>query len=108
MSRIVALSTPRVKPTRHTGRPVAPFGQGILTRRQPFTAAEYASTGELFADYGDWAALMLAGLESCECCNRPVRKGELHGGLCDCCESRAEEATVASMYLGAGLGYATA
>ncbi len=107
MSRMICISTPRVKATRKSARPAAPFGAGIMTRRQPYTAAEYASTGELFSDYGDWAAPMLAGLETCECCGRPVERGELHHGLCDCCESRAIEASQASLYLSAGLGYAS-
>lgn len=106
MSRIIAISTLKVKATRHSARPVATFGEGVFTRRQPFTAAEYAATGELFSDYGDWAALMLAGKEACEACGRPVHRGELRHGLCDCCEARAEEASMASLYYGAGLAYA--
>lgn len=110
MSRIMCASTPRVKPVRKSPRPAAPFGAGIFpARRQRFepTAEERAWAAAEFSDYDGWEGRLIAGLEACICeaCSRPVRSGELHHGLCDVCESAAEDASMASLYGSAGLGF---
>lgn len=110
MSRMMVVSTPKIKPVRRTPRPAAPFGQGILpARRERFepSAADRAWAAQVFSADGDWAGRLASGLETCECCGRPVERGGLVGGLCGVCETRALDASMASMYLGAGLAYAS-
>jgi hypothetical protein len=112
MSRILCTPSLKVKPTRRTARPSAPFGSGILptrrTRKPRFepTAADAAWASQTFGVDADWDAHLTAGFQHCEVCNRPVAKGALVGGLCDRCEARAEDATMASGYFAAGLAYA--
>lgn len=103
MSRIICTSDVKVKSSRRTARPAAPFGAGVFARFQP-SAADQAWAAQAFGVDADWDVRLAAGVETCECCGRPVELG----GLCDACETRAEEATMASLYYGAGLGYATA
>lgn len=111
MSRILAIPSIKSKPTRRTARPVAPFGSGILPdrpiRRPRFepSPADRQWAAQVFGFDADWDARLAAGLESCVVCSRPVRRGELIGGLCSVCDARAEDASMASLYGSAGLGF---
>jgi hypothetical protein len=69
--------------------------------------ADRAAVGSLFADIADWDARPAADAsgDDCEACGRPVERGELVGGLCNVCQCRAEEATMASQYAAAGMGW---
>lgn len=93
MSRILAIASIKSKPTRRTVRPSAPFGSGILPdrpdRRPRFepSEADRQWAAQVFGDTADWGARLIAGFESCEVCDRPVRRGELIGGLGTTCES---------------------
>jgi hypothetical protein len=104
------------KPTRRTARPDAPFGAGIL-RFVPFAVTcpddfepsdeDKAAAARMFADDADWNARLAADAngEECEACGRPVERGEIEGGLCNTCQCRAEEATMASQYAALGMGF---
>jgi hypothetical protein len=106
----------KIKPTRRTARPDAPFGAGIL-RFVPFAVIypdhfepgdeDKAAAAAMFGDDADWDARMAADAngDNCEACNRPVERGELEGGLCNVCQCRAEEATMTSQYAAAGMGW---
>jgi hypothetical protein len=119
MSTMTA-ARPKIKPTRRTARPAASFGAGIL-RFAPFavtypdhfepSAEDRAAAAAMFAADADadadWDARMAADAngDRCEVCGRPVERGELLGGLCNVCQCRAEEATMASLYYSAGMGW---
>jgi hypothetical protein len=109
MSRIINFPSRRVKPTRHSVRPSAPFGSGILPRPARFEPPDEdkAAAVLMFADDADWDVLLIAGLEACEACGRPAEPGELECGLCCVCMARAEEASIACQYYGAGMGWHT-
>jgi hypothetical protein len=97
----------RVKPTRHTARPAAPFGAGIHPARIRFEPSDDDRrwAAQTFGDDDpDWDARLAAGLETCEACGRPAEPGELECGLCAVCMGRAEGATMASLYYSAGMG----
>lgn len=108
MSTMTA-ARPKIKPTRRTARPSAPFGTGVFPRPTRFEPSDEdrAAAAALFADDCDWAARMAADAngDNCEVCGRPVERGELEGGLCSVCQCRAEEATMASQYAAAGMGW---
>lgn len=110
MSRILVVNTPRVKPTRRSPRTLAPFAAGLFARRERFqpSAEDAAWAAQVFGADADWDVRLMTGLETCEACGRPTPCGALVGGLCEHCEARAEEASQASLYYSAGLGYATA
>jgi hypothetical protein len=95
------------KPTRRTARPAAPFGAGLYPTRFVPSDEDLAAVGPLFADVADWDARMAADADGdeCEACGRPVERGELEGGLCNVCQCRAEEATMACLYYSAGMGW---
>jgi hypothetical protein len=106
----------KIKPTRRTARPDAPFGAGILrfvplavTCPDHFEPSELdrAAAAAMFGADADWSARMAADAngDDCEACGRPVGRGELEGGLCNVCQCRAEEATTASLYYSAGMGW---
>ena len=86
-----------------------PFG--ILPRRErrmPFTQADLDWAAQSFGDDDpDWDVRLATGLETCEACGRPTEPGEIECGLCSVCLSRAEEATMASLYYSAGMGWHT-
>jgi hypothetical protein len=102
---MISVEFRRVKPTRHSARPAAPYGAGVYPTRTRFEPSDEdrAAAVLMFADDADWDARMAAGLE-CEACNRPVEPGELEMGLCCVCMTRAEEATMRSQYIGVGMG----
>ena len=85
-----------------------PFGMlPARERRMPYTQADLDWAAQAFGDDADWDVRLIAGLETCEACNRPVEPGELECGLCSVCMTRAEEATVACQFYGAGMGWHT-
>ena len=95
------------KPTRRMARPSAPFGQGVYPTRTRFEPSDEDRrwAAQVFGVDADWDVRLAAGLDACEACGRPVEPGELEQGLCDVCHCRAEEATMASQYAGAGMGW---
>jgi hypothetical protein len=97
MTTILFDSTATRKPARRTARP---------TRLEP-SDEDKAAAAAMFADDADWDARMAADAngDECEACGRPVERGELVGGLCNVCQCRAEEATMASQYAAAGMGW---
>lgn len=106
----------KIKPTRRTARPDAPFGAG-LTRFVPFAVLapgfvepsdeDRAAVGPLFAGGADWDARAWSDAHGthCEMCDRPVERGELVGGLCSACQDAAEEAMMTCQYGAVGLGW---
>ena len=106
---MISTKARRVKPTRHSARPAAPFGAGVYPTRTRFEPSEEDRrwAAQSFADDADWEVRLIAGLETCEACGRPVEPGELECGLCSVCMARAEEASMASQYYGAGMGWHT-
>src|SRR5689334_15828587 len=100
---MISTKSRRVKPTRHSARPAAPFGAGVHPARARFEPSDEdrAAAVLMFADDADWDVRMAAGLEACEACGRPAEPGELEMGLCCVCMTRAEEATMRSQYAGA-------
>jgi hypothetical protein len=85
---------------------------GILPRRErrmPYTQADLDWAVRTFAEGADWCARMAADAngDRCEACGSPVECGELEQGLCDVCQCRAEEASMACEYYCAGLGWHT-
>ena len=104
---MISTKARRVKPTRHSARLSAPFGDGVHPTRTRFEPSDEdrAAAVLMFADDADWDARMAAGLGTCEACGRPVEPGELECGLCCVCMTRAEESTLRSQYAGAGLGW---
>lgn len=99
----------KIKPTRRPARPAAPFGAGVFPRPTRFEPSDEdrAAAAAMFGDDADWSARMAADAngDDCEACGRPVERGELEGGLCNVCQCRAEEATMASLYYSAGMGW---
>jgi hypothetical protein len=106
---MISAKSRRVKPTRRIARPPAPFGAGVYPTRARYEPSDEdrAAAALMFADDADWDARMAAGIETCEACGRPVERGELECGLCCVCMARAEEASVACQYYGAGMGWHT-
>lgn len=113
---MIGTQTRRVKPARRTARTDRPFGSGLIHFvAYAVTAADFvepsdedrAAVGAMFADDADWSARMAADAngDACEACGRPVERGELEGGLCNVCQNRAEEATMACLYYSAGMGW---
>jgi hypothetical protein len=113
---MISTKARNVKPTRRTARPFAPFGAGLV-HYVPFAVAaadfvepsdeDKAAAAALFSADADWSARMAADAngDHCEACGRPVERGELEGGLCNVCQCRAEEATIASLYGSVGMGF---
>jgi hypothetical protein len=104
---IISTKSRRVKPTRHSARPAAPFGAGVYPKPSRFepTDEDRRWAAQAFGDDDpDWDVRLADGIE-CEACGRPVEPGELECGLCCVCMTRAEEATMRSQYAGAGLGW---
>jgi hypothetical protein len=107
---IVTIKSHRVKPTRHSARSATPFGAGIYPARTRFEPSDDDRrwAAQTFGDDDpDWDVRLACGIETCEACGRPVEPGELEQGLCCECMSRAEEASIASMYYSAGMGWHT-
>jgi hypothetical protein len=108
MSTMTA-ARPKIKPTRRTARPAAPFGAGVFPRPTRFEPSDEdkAAAVAMFAADAYWVARVAADAngDACEACGRPVERGELVGGLCNVCQCRAEEATMRSQYAGVGLGW---
>jgi hypothetical protein len=107
---IISTTPRRVKPTRHSARPPAPFGAGVFPYRTRFEPSKEDRrwAAQVFGDDDpDWDVRLAAGLETCEACGRPVEPSEMECGLCSVCLSRAEEATMASLYYSAGMGWHT-
>lgn len=110
MSRIIVLQSRKVKATRHTDRPSAPFGVGIFARPVRFEPSDEDRTAaaQMFGDLdGGWSARIAADAngDQCDVCRRPVERGELDQGLCTTCACRAEDAAMASQYAAAGMGW---
>jgi hypothetical protein len=85
-----------------------PFGTlPACERRQPYTQADLDWAAQAFADASEPDYDLLAGeaafLISCELCGRPVEPEELDRGLCNDCQSAAEDASMASQYGAAGM-----
>ena len=108
---MISVESRRVKPTRRTARPPAPFGAGVYPRATRFEPSEEDRlwAAQSFGADADWCARMAADAngDRCEACGRPVGRGELEGGLCSVCMARAEAASVACADYGAGLGWHT-
>jgi hypothetical protein len=111
MSIIIGHRRP-VKVTRRTPRPDAPFGAGILRfapygGTMPYNVADLEWAAQEFGRDADWDARLAADAngEECHTCGRPVERGELEGGLCNVCQCRAEESTMACLYSSAGMGW---
>ena len=123
MSRIMCVATLKVKPTRKSPRPSAPFGQGILASRpfagrMPYTLADLSDAAAMFASAEpDWDALAFEAecqdrLDAmapstyghCLNCSRPC-DDLTEQGLCDRCDSAADDASIASRNYAAGLGF---
>jgi hypothetical protein len=123
MSRIMCVSSTKVKATRHSARLAAPFGAG-LTRyvpdagRMPFTQADLDWAAAAFADdagpdYDRLAgeAAFLASYEAmtppptgiCRSCGQPAET--LTYGYCDACDEAGTQATIKGANGRAGLGY---
>jgi hypothetical protein len=118
MSRMICLPSLKVKPTRKTARPSAPFGQGIAIpykgRQMPYTQADLDEAAQMFAGSPepDWDALaaqrewedlyekgLLAPVEfgHCAVCSTPY--GDLTPqGLCDACDIHACETSSVNRY----------
>jgi hypothetical protein len=124
---IISTRTRRVKSTRHTSRPAAPFGAG-LTRFVAFAVTapgfvdpsdeDKAAAAAMFArddepDYDLFAgeAAFLASCEAmtpppvghCRSCGQPSEA--LSYGLCDACDDAGTEATIKGENGRAGPGY---
>jgi hypothetical protein len=132
MSRMAPLAA-KVKATRHTSRPDAPFGAGILRSapyygRQPFTAADLEWAAQEFGRDADWDARMaadagpdwdtLAGearfvdaasdltppVRACRSCGEPA--DDLNApGWCDRCDREGTDASIACVNARFGLGH---
>lgn len=121
MATILARRTPRVKPTRHTPRPAAPFGAGVFPRTRRFepSEADRRWAAELFGAQADeftdedlalleaqaeqarWEAMreMIEAGERCACCGVRESDGfeiDPGTGLCNACLDGAERAAMAS------------
>jgi hypothetical protein len=123
MSRIMCVSSRKVKATRHSRRPAAPFGSGILrvvpmSRGFEPSADDRRAAAQMFADDGEPDYDLLAGeaafLASCEALTPPpagncLSCGELAEtltyGYCDACDDAGTEATIKGQNARAGLGY---
>ena len=128
MSRIICIADTKVKATRKSPRPSAPFGQGILASRpfagrMPFTTADLAEAALMFADDAtttadtDWDALALEAEEKARyesqaatvfghCLNCSLPCDDLTAqGLCDRCDDAATDASIASKNASYGLGF---
>jgi hypothetical protein len=123
MSRIMCVSSRKVKATRHSRRPAAPFGSGILrfvpmSRGFEPSADDRRAAAQMFADAGDpdydtlaGEAAFLASLESlspppagiCRSCGEMAES--LTYGYCDACNDAGTEATIKGANGRAGLDY---
>jgi hypothetical protein len=123
MSRIMCVSSRKAKVTRHSHRPAAPFGAGILrfvplSRGFEPSADDRRAAAQMFADAGEPDYDVLAGeaaaLASMEALSPPPAGlcrscGELAEsltyGYCDACDDAGTEATIKGQNGRAGLGY---
>jgi hypothetical protein len=113
MSRIMCTSSPKVKATRKTSRPSAPFGAGLLPkpyRRFEPSDAERKWAAAAFADdaspdYDQLAgeAAFLASYEAMSSCGQAAET--LTYGYCNACDDAGTEATINGQNDKAGLGY---
>jgi hypothetical protein len=123
MSRMICLPSLKVKPTRKTARPSAPFGAGILASRpfagrMPFTYQDTLDAAQMFADEStpDYDAMAMESAyydqfngsfpETGHCLLCGDRTADLtSAGLCDRCDDRAMDATTACRNASVGLGF---
>ena len=126
MSRMICVSTPRVKPARRRPADPHPFGAGILpyhpsAGRVPYTIEDLDAAAQMFANAendrenrrleqrageavweGQFHATAPAGC--CQLCGEPSDWLDPVHGLCEPCMTAAENATIASVNAAHGLG----